>query len=100
MPVILSFITISLSGLGDLMSQTILELLNGNNPLNWVQYEWWWTMYMPVPPLVAALAGRNIPSGTDMIIGSVIGIVILCLIWLRYYEKISFKKIQNLVSNR
>ncbi len=99
-PVILSFVTISLSGLGDLMSQTFLELLSGNYPLNWVQYEWWWTMYMPVPALVAALSGHSIPSGTDMIIGSFVGIVILCLIWLRYYEKISFKGIQSLVSNR
>lgn len=97
-PLILTFVTISLSGLGDVMSQTFIELFRGNNPTGWIYYEWWWTMYMPVPALVAALAGRNIPTGIDMIIGSTIGIVIICIVWLYYYEKFSFTKCARAVN--
>lgn len=92
-PLILTFVTISLSGLGDVMSQTFIELFRGSNPTGWIHYEWWWTRFMPAPALVAALAGHNIPTGIDMLVGSTIGIVILCIMWLYYYEKISFAKI-------
>ena len=92
-PLILTFVTISLSGLGDIMSQTFIELFRGNSLIGWIYYEWWWTRFMPVPALVAALAGHNIPTGIDMLIGSTIGIVIICTMWLSYYEKISFTKI-------
>ncbi|MGD8505514.1 MAG: hypothetical protein PVF15_02480 [Candidatus Bathyarchaeota archaeon] len=97
MPLVLTFVTISLSGLGDIISQTFIELVRGNSLTSWIAYEWWWTMYMPVPALVAALAGHNIPTGIDMLIGSTIGIIILCIMWLYYYEKLSFTKIKGMI---
>jgi len=90
-PVFLTFVTISFSGLGDVISQTAIECLKGNNPLNWLQYEWWWTRFMPIPALIAFLAGHSVPSGTDMVIGSVVGIVILGAMWFYYYKPLNFR---------
>ena len=90
--VILTFVLISFSGLGDLMAQTFVECLTGNSPFYWVYREWWWTRFMPFPAIVTFLAGRSIPLGIDMIVASIIGIIILSVMWLQYYEKIGFTK--------
>jgi len=93
--VILTFVIISLSGLGDIISQTFIEFFMGNNLLNWLHYEWWWTKFIPLPAVIAFLVGNHVPSGIDMVIASVIGIVLLTVMWLHYYEKISFTKIRG-----
>lgn len=94
-PVFLTFASISFSGLGDVMSQTFIELLSGNSPLNWLNYSWWWTMYIPVPAVIAILGGHRIPTGIDMAIGAVIGILMVVALWLYYYDvslPLPFKK--------
>jgi len=91
MPVFLTFVIISFSGLGDVISQTFIEFMKGNNPLNWLHYEWWWTRFMPIPALIAFLAGHSVPWGTDMVIGSVVGISILGAMWFYYYRPINFR---------
>jgi len=93
----LTFVITSLSGLGDIMSQTFIEYLNGNNPLNWLYTEWYWTKYMPLPAVIAFFVGHNVPSGIDMAVASTIGIVLLAVMWLHYYGKISFTKIRDRV---
>lgn len=90
-PLILTFIIISFSGLGDVISQTFNECMRGNNPFNWLHYEWWWTRFMPIPALIAFLAGHSVPSGADMVIGSVVGIVILGAMWFHYYRPLNFR---------
>jgi len=94
-PVVLTFVIISLSGLGDIMAQTFAECIQGSNPLNWVTYDWWWTRFMPIPAVIAFLAGHNVPSGIDMLIASGIGIVLISVMWLSYYGKINFAKIRE-----
>ncbi|NIR86535.1 hypothetical protein GWO13_02760 [Candidatus Bathyarchaeota archaeon] len=85
-PVFLTFLTISFSGLGDVISQTFIECFKGNNPLNWLHYEWWWTRFMPVPALISFLAGHSVPMGTDMMAGAFVGIGILGAMWFYYYK--------------
>jgi hypothetical protein len=93
--VILTFVLMSFSGLGDLMAQTVVEYLSGNSPFYWVTREWWWTKFMPFPAVVSFLAGHSVPWGSDMIIASIIGIIILSVMWLQYYEKIGFTKLRK-----
>jgi len=92
--VVLTFVIISLSGLGDIISQTFIECLTGRSPLNWLYYDWWWTRYMPLPAFIAFLVGHNVPSGIDMAVGSVIGIVLLSAMWLHYYGKINLTRVR------
>jgi len=91
--VVLTFVVISISGIGDLMAQTFVECLRGNSPFYWVHRQWWWTKFMPFPAVVSFLAGHEAPWGSDMIVASLIGIIILSVMWLHYYEKISFTRI-------
>jgi len=95
--VALTFAITSLSGLGDVMSQTFIEFLTGRNPLNWLSYDWWWTRYMPLPAVIAVLFGHSVPSGIDMAVASTLGIVLLTVMWLHYYGKISFTIIRDKV---
>jgi len=90
----LTFVIVSLSGLGDIISQTFIECLTGNFPLGWLYYDWWWTRFMPLPALIAFLIGHNVPSGIDMAFGSAIGIILLIAMWLHYYGKINFAKLK------
>jgi len=92
--VALTFAITSLSGIGDVISQTFIECLTGRNPLNWLYYDWWWTKYMPLPAVIAFLMGHGVPSGIDMAAGSLLGTVLLIVMWLHYYEKISLTKIR------
>jgi len=92
--VALTFVITSLSGIGDIISQTFIECLTGRSPLNWLYYDWWWTKYMPLPAVIAFLMGHGVPSGIDMAAGSLLGTVLLIVMWLHYYEKISFTKIR------
>ena len=85
-PVFLTFAAISFSGLGDVMSHTFIDLLSGNSLLNWLNISWWWTMYIPVPAVIAFLGGHKIPTGPDMAIGAVIGILMIVALWLYYYD--------------
>ncbi len=85
-PVFLTFAAISFSGLGDVISQTFVELLSGNSPLHWLNIEWWWTMYIPVPAVIAFLGGHRIPTGTDMAIGGVVGVLMVVALWFYYYD--------------
>lgn len=94
-PVILTFVIINFSGLGDIMAQTFAEILQGNNPLNWLTLEWWWTRFMPGPAVISFLMGHDVPLGIDMAIASIIGVVIIVVMWLLYYEKINFAKIRE-----
>jgi hypothetical protein len=91
--VILTFVLISFSGLGDVMAQTVVECLTGNSPFYWVNRQWWWTKFMPFPALVSFLAGHSVPWGSDMIVASIIGIILLSIMWLHYYGKIGFTRI-------
>jgi len=93
--VVLTFLVISLSGLGDLLSQTVIECLIGNSPFYWINREWWWTRFMPFPAIVAFFGGRSVPLGVDMIVASTLGAILLSIMWLHYYEKISFRKLWN-----
>ncbi len=86
MPVFLTFVTLSFSGLGDIISQTFIEYLRGNSPFAWLHREWWWTRFMPIPALIAFLAGHSVPLGIDMVIGSIVGIFILGAMWFYYYR--------------
>jgi len=95
--VALTFVITSLSGIGDVISQTFIECLNGRSPLNWLSYDWWWTKYMPLPAVIAFLTGHGVPSGIDMATGAILGTVLLIIMWLHYYEKISFTKIRDKV---
>jgi len=92
--VALTFVIISLSGLGDIISQTFIECLTGNSPVNWLYYDWWWTRFMPLPAVIAFLVGHNVPSGIDMVVGAVIGIVLLSVMWLHYYGKINLTRVR------
>lgn len=91
----LTFVITSLSGLGDIISQTFIECLKGRFPLSWLHYDWWWTRFMPLPALIAFVIGHDVPSGMDMALGSAIGIILLCVMWLHYYGKINFTKIKT-----
>jgi len=92
--VALTFVIISLSGLGDIISQTFIECLTGNSPVNWLYYDWWWTRFMPLPAFIAFLVGHNVPSGIDMAVGAVIGIILLSVMWLHYYGKINLTRVR------
>jgi hypothetical protein len=93
--VCLTFVIISFSGLGDVISQTFTELYTGNPPLSWLYIDWWWTKFMPLPALIVFLFGQSVPSGIDMALASAIGIILLSLMWLQYYGKLSLGKIRN-----
>ena len=88
--VVLTFVLTSLSGLGDIISQTFIECLTGRYPLNWLYYDWWWTRFMPLPALMAFVMGHNVPSGMDMTLASTVGMILLSVMWLQYYGKINF----------
>lgn len=92
--VALTFVIMSFSGIGDVISQTFIECLNGRSPLNWLYIDWWWTKYMPLPAVIAFLMGHGVPSGIDMLVGSILGVALLIVMWLHYYGKISFTKIK------
>jgi hypothetical protein len=95
----LTFVIVSLSGLGDIMSQTFIECFTGRYAFSWLGYDWWWTRFMPIPALIAFLIGHNVPTGSDMAVGSLLGIVLLVFMWLHYYGKINLAKIRNISSN-
>jgi hypothetical protein len=90
----LTFVIVSLSGLGDIMSQTFIECFTGRFPFGWIYYDWWWTRFMPIPALIAFLIGHSVPSGIDMALGSTIGIILLSVMWLNYYGKLKLTKIR------
>jgi hypothetical protein len=90
----LTFAIISLSGLGDIISQTFMECFTGRYPFGWLAYDWWWTRFMPIPALIAFVAGHGIPSGIDMVLGSIVGLILLSIMWLHYYGKLSLEKIR------
>ena len=94
----LTFVIISLSGLGDVISQTFIECFTGKYPFNWLAIDWWWTRFMPIPALIAFLIGHSVPSGIDMATGSIIGIILLVFMWLQYYGKLNLGRIRNIVS--
>jgi hypothetical protein len=95
--VALTFVIISFSGLGDVISQTFIEFLSGRHLLNWLFYDWWWTRYMPLPAALAFLFGHEIPTGIDMAVGSLLGIVLLAVMWLHYYGRLNFRIIRDKV---
>jgi len=98
--VALTFVITSLSGIGDIISQTFIEFLTGNSPLNWLHYDWWWTKYMPLPAVIAFLVGHSVPSGFDMMAAAISGIILLSIMWLHYYGKFKFIKIRDKVQGR
>lgn len=94
----LTFVIISLSGLGDILSQTFNEIFAGHYAFSWLTIDWWWTRFMPIPALIAFLIGHNVPTGIDMVIGSVLGVILLVFMWLHYYGKLNLAKIRNITS--
>jgi hypothetical protein len=91
---VLTFFTVSLSGLGDIISQTFIECFIGNFPFSWLGYDWWWTRFMPIPAVIAILVGHSVPSGMDMLFGSIVGMIAISVVWLHYYGKLSFQRIR------
>jgi len=94
LPLVFTFLIISASGLGDAMSQSFIEILSGNNPFYWLIRDWWWTKFLPLPFVVSTLRLHPVPTGLDMLICSVIGIFLLGLMWLRYYEVGGLQKLK------
>lgn len=90
----LTFVIVSLSGLGDIISQTFIECFIGKFPFGWLAYDWWWTRFMPIPALIAFLAGHGVPSGIDMVIASIAGLILLSIMWLHYYGKLNIEKLR------
>jgi hypothetical protein len=84
----LTFVIISLSGLGDIISQTFIECLYGNFPLTWIHREWYWTKFMPLLAVLAFLGGHEVPSGIDMALASALGMVLITVMWLHYYGRL------------
>jgi hypothetical protein len=93
--VALTFIIMSLSGLGDIISQTFIEIFSGHFPLNWLYMDWWWTRFMPIPAVIAFLGGHVYPTGIDMALGSILGIVLITLMWLHYYDRLNFMQMKT-----
>jgi hypothetical protein len=93
--VALTFVIMSLSGLGDIISQTFIECLYGNFPLTWLYREWYWTKFMPLPAVLAFLGGHEVPSGIDMALASALGVVLIILMWLHYYDKLNFMQMKT-----
>jgi hypothetical protein len=93
----LTFIIVSLSGLGDIISQTFIECFTGRFAFGWIYYDWWWTRFMPIPALIAFLVGHSIPTGVDMALGSAIGIILVGVMWLHYFGKLKLIKISNTI---
>jgi len=50
--------------------------------------------------VIAFLVGHGVPSGIDMAVASILGIVLLAVMWLHYYEKLRFTKIRDKVLQR
>ena len=92
---VLTFLIISLSGLGDIVSQTFIECFTGRFPFGWLSYDWWWTRFMPIPAIVAVLTGHSVPSGVDMALASMIGLILLSVMWLHYYGKLNLELIRG-----
>jgi len=93
--VALTFVIISLSGLGDIISQTFIEILYGHFPLNWLYIDWYWTKFMPLPAVLAFLGGHEVPSGIDMALASALGMVLITLMWLHYYDRLNFMHLKT-----
>lgn len=94
LPLVSTFLIISASGLGDAISQTFIEVLRGNSPFYWLARDWWWTKALPLPFVVSTLRLHSVPTGLDMLICSVIGIFLLGLMWLRYYNVGGLQKLK------
>ena len=84
--VIFTFLIISASGFGDIIAQSFIEILRGNNPFFWIGHEWWWTTYLPLPWLLTVVSGLVYPTGMTMLVGSVIGIALLVSMWAYYLK--------------
>ena len=95
----LTFVIISLSGLGDILSQTFIECFMGRFPFSWIAYDWWWTRFMPIPALIALLMGHSVPSGVDMVLASTLGIILVTLMWLHYYGKLKITTGQRSINS-
>jgi len=93
--VALTFVIMSLSGLGDIISQTFIEILSGHFPLNWLYIEWYWTKFMPLPAVLAFLGAHEVPSGIDMAVASALGMVLITFMWLHYYNKLNFQQLKT-----
>jgi len=96
---VVTFLIVSLSGLGDIVSQTFIECFTGRFPFGWLTYDWWWTRFMPIPAIVAVLTGHSVPSGIDMALASIIGLILLSVMWLHYYGKLNLERISNSLGN-
>ena len=92
---VMTFLTVSFSGLGDIISQTFIECFTGSFPFSWLSYDWWWTRFMPIPAIVAIIMGHSVPSGIDMALGSIVGLVLLSVMWLHYYGKLNLQRIRH-----
>ncbi len=93
--VALTFVIISFSGLGDIISQTFIEIFSGHLPFDWLYIDWYWTKFMPLPAVLAFLGGHEVPSGIDMALASLVGMVLLIFMWLHYYDKLHLMQIKT-----
>lgn len=92
---VVTFLIVSLSGLGDIVSQTFIECFTGRFPFGWITYDWWWTRFMPIPAVVAFLTGHSVPTGVDMVLASIVGLVLLSVMWLHYYGKLDLARTRS-----
>lgn len=76
-----------ISGLFDLISGTTIASLRGEGPLGWANWpDWWVTVYLPFPAILARLADRVYPLPIDVVIGSITGILLLFGLWFHFYK--------------
>lgn len=82
------------SGFLDLVSASVIELMRGNGPLNWLNYpNWWWMDPYPLGGwgfpwslawLISLIARHEHTMTSDMLIGTILGWTLLLLMWIWY----------------
>ncbi len=82
------------SGFLDLISASVIELIRGNGPLNWLNYpNWWWMDPYPLGGwgfpwslawLISLISRHEHTMTTDMLMGTIVGWTLLLLMWIWY----------------
>lgn len=82
------------SGFLDLVSASVIELMRGNGPLNWLNYpNWWWMDPYPLGGwgfpwslawLISLISWHEHTMTSDMLIGTILGWTLLLLMWIWY----------------
>lgn len=82
------------SGFLDLISASVIELIRGNPPLNWLNYpNWWWMDPYPLGGwgfpwslawLISLISWHEHTMTSDMLMGTILGWTLLLLMWIWY----------------